>query len=580
MAGLSNGYSAGNAACLTFQGVLPYSKLLTISPFIFLVDMQESRALIASAADPEKNQGALNLLVCLLISSHMAIAIYGAINVPIHWDEGWNLCVARMWHDYGHYGCKIDGAFTDPRLATGIIAVVLTKVGFDLFGVDYLAGRFLFLIHLFGFLIAFFFLVKLLFSKRIATIALFIPLLFPDYRVSPALLTTQAHAEVPMCLYITLGYLSALGMLKSRNLKKALPFCALAMVFFGLALYTKKLAEPFLLPAIASIPVALFFLRQYKSAALSLALLVGTYLLLDYPVSSLAPRLVTGPFEDESGTEGLASLLGINTDFKIRKIVLSYVLENYWLSLLGIILFPFLLLSNWSSGPKASETPPKPELIITLSLYLLVLLWTGWFMLLSIHFSRYFAAAATFGSLFSALAISFLSSWIMGTKNPKTFFRAQGELIKKAALCTVGTLLVIQLIFSMKYAIWYTNQDRQYNSELAALAAYLNSKGDILVETYDSQIFHLLDVRFHYPPDQINVAHIAAALGRDEYKAKYDYEQKQPDYILVGEWSNELLKPFTKMPDNQNYAAVKRSNNFTLYKRKISRIQRGPAEKR
>jgi hypothetical protein len=518
---------------------------------------------------------ALNIAALTLIATHMAIAVYGAIHVPIHWDEGWNLCTARIWHDFDHYGCKIGGEFTSTRLATGIVAVTLTKLGFDMFGVDYLAGRILFVAHLFVFLVAFYFLAKLLFTKRVAVLALFLPLLFPDYRVSPALLVTQAHAEVPMYLYITLGYLSTLLMLKRTSLPGSAIFCMLGALFFGLALNTKHQAEPFLLLALAFVPVALVYMRQYRLAAFSLIMLIGAYYLMNFPLSSLAPRQVSGPLGDGSGTEGMAELLGINTDLRIRKLVIVYVIQSYWFHLLGIALFPLALLRNNSSRIKDLLVDGQAERVVRLSLYIVVLCWTGWFLLLSIHFPRYFSPPATFGVLFSALGLVWLWSWSTGSKGFRAFVSSSSNLPNKALFCTASTVLIVQFAFSMKYVHWYINQDVEYNTELVKLADYFNAQQEILVETYDSQLFHLLDVPFHYPPDQMNVVGIAIDLGRSSdtwNKWRYDYEDKEPDYVVVGEWSDQVFKLYRDIGANNNYSRYMENQQFSVYRRTPGQI--------
>jgi len=511
---------------------------------------------------------ALNITALLLVAIHMALAVYGAVYVPIHWDEGWNLCVARVWADFGHYGCMINGEFTTARLSTGIIAVFWTKLGFDFFGIEYLSGRFFFLLHLLLFLIVFYYLGKLVFSKRVAVVALFILLLFADYRVSPALLTTQAHVEIMMYLYIALGYLGLFSLLNSSSHMKAFCSALLAALSFGLALNTKIQAEPFLWLAIAFVPLWLVYFKHYRHAFVTTLIVVLAYAFMNYSLHSLVPRQALPDISDGSGTEGLAALLGINPELSVRIIVFEYLAKFYWLHFVGIIYYLFFALKI-----KSEPIKDLPRSTVGHSIFIFVILWTGWFTLLSIDFPRYFSPPAVFGSLFSALFITHLGQWVINKGGIVKFLQSGGILFQKGAVCIVLTLLIFQALHSVRYASWYLNQDHEYNPTLIELAEYFNSKPDILIESYDSQLFYLLDVPFRYPPDQTNVDQIASYLGRLEGEFVYDYEQYGSDYLVIGEWSEKVFKPYLDINENPSYELESETDQFRVYRRVSTRSQ-------
>ncbi|NOZ06781.1 MAG: hypothetical protein GXP41_10625, partial [Chloroflexi bacterium] len=55
-------------------------------------------------------------------------------------------------------------------------------------------------------------------------------------------------------------------------------------------------------------------------------------------------------------------------------------------------------------------------------------------------------------------------------------------------------------------------------------------------ETYDSELFFLLNRRYHYPPDQIHVDLIRRA-PRQDVPIDYDPLAADPDYLVVGPFS-------------------------------------------
>ena len=73
-------------------------------------------------------------------------------------------------------------------------------------------------------------------------------------------------------------------------------------------------------------------------------------------------------------------------------------------------------------------------------------------------------------------------------------------------------------------------------------ADFLNSqtRSDALIETYDSELFFLLNRPYHYPPDQIHVELIRRTfLYDDNTVIHYDPLAANPDYLVVGPHSKQ-----------------------------------------
>jgi len=83
----------------------------------------------------------------------------------------------------------------------------------------------------------------------------------------------------------------------------------------------------------------------------------------------------------------------------------------------------------------------------------------------------------------------------------------------------------------------YGNRD----DSLSAVARFLNSQTDTdaLIETYESELFFLVDRSFHYPPDDVqHLLNRRTFLGED-LQIGYDPSLWDPDYVVLG--------PFTRM---------------------------------
>ena len=60
---------------------------------------------------------------------------------------------------------------------------------------------------------------------------------------------------------------------------------------------------------------------------------------------------------------------------------------------------------------------------------------------------------------------------------------------------------------------------------------------DTLIETFDSELFLLLDRPYHHPPAQLSVALIRRAYLGQDAPAEYDPLTADPDYLVVGPFS-------------------------------------------
>lgn len=507
----------------------------------------------------------IRLAPILIILLQLIVAGVGIYYVPIHWDEGWNLCAARVWLEQNHFGCLFMGELTTPRLSTGVLPTFLSKIGFELFGVSYLAARIPFLLHLLGFLTAFFVLVKKLFDRKTALLALALLTIYPDDRVNPALLATQANAEILMFLYLTIGYLLLFNLLKTEKALGCGIYGISAGLVFGIAAQVKYQARPFILLSLVALTLTLLLERRFKLSFFSAITPTIAFFNTKYSLTLLAPRQ-SNIVSSGSGTTGLSSLLGINLDWEVRLTVLQYLGTWYWYHLLAIFACSYWLLHK-KAPFQASSTRP-----LIVAIFIFAASWTGWFLTLSIDFPRYFAPAATFGSIFSAFFIIYLVRKMTNGKTALSFIKQRKMLIQKALLLTLVTLLLIQTVDGLQYAFHFISKDSSYNHEITVIALEINSdaSSNPIVETYESQIFHLLNVRYHYPPDQWNVQQIAKGVNREISEIYYDETNLNPDYIVIGKWSEKAFSLYQQIDNQPKYVLAKTSPHFKVFTNKTT----------
>lgn len=481
----------------------------------------------------------------------LAAAWYGAV----HWDEGWNLCVAGIWAQYDHYGCLFNGELSTSRLSTGIVPIFLTNLGFELLGKDYLVSRVMFVLVHVAFLWAFYSLGKKLFSAPVVAIALFLLCLLPDARVNPATLAAQSFAEVLLYLFFTLGLLLIVRLVETEFFFSAALSTILASVCFSLCIVTKRLAEPFVLLSLAALPI--FFLLQGKGrrAGWAGALCVTTYFLKDINLYTLVPHQFIDASADGSGTTGLASILGVTTVIGIRLRVVEYLLQFYWPHVVGVGFFLWRVLQR-----RETSDPLDPVRRMVL---VFVAAWTAWFVLLSVDFPRYFAPAATFGTLFTAQMTLTLWSWSS----------ARARMLGKSVRASIVLLAVLQFLIAGQHFYAFLWHGVGYRAALYRVAAFVNEhpKDSTVVETYDSQLFHLLEVPYRYPPDQLNVSQIANHVGRSGMNISYDFRQYRPDFVVVGTWSRDVFKLYSDVESKGDYALVLDAPPFKVYEASVRR---------
>jgi len=169
------------------------------------------------------------------------------------------------------------------------------------------------------------------------------------------------------------------------------------------------------------------------------------------------------------------------------------------------------------------------------SLFFLVTSWMAWYLLLSIGWTRYLFVPVYVGSMFAAVLLSDLTSRFCMPATVKSaadiFLRLRFGLCNFYALSAVLLLIYVPLTLIGLY-FGYTRPDRSA-SEVAEFLNTATHPG-ALIETYDMELFVLLNRRYHHPPDEIQLKLNRRTFLGQNVAIDYDPMAADPDYLVVG----------------------------------------------
>lgn len=97
---------------------------------------------------------------------------------------------------------------------------------------------------------------------------------------------------------------------------------------------------------------------------------------------------------------------------------------------------------------------------------------------------------------------------------------------------------------------------------------YLNTHiaPDSLVESYDSELFFLLDHHYHYPPDQLHVELLRRNFLPQDVPVDYDPRAADPDYLVIGLFSR-LWKLYDPVLATGAFRLLRTFGRYHIYER-------------
>ncbi|MCO6432085.1 MAG: hypothetical protein J5J00_14595 [Deltaproteobacteria bacterium] len=499
----------------------------------------------------------IRIIGSLLIAA--PILILNIFVIPVSWDEGWNFCVARTLVENQHFGCKILGELTTARLMTGVAGVLPAALGFELLGINHVAARLIVGIQTALALLIFIWLTAKCFGPAIGSI---VPIVWlasaPDSRVHPLLVGAQGWGELPLVFYLICGLLILCQEPKSVLFRWVAAL--LATLFLALALFSKIQLQPFLCASFFGAAFLCWMHRKSRWSLQLLTLFAGAWIGYEFFQRLPLPHQ-NGAIYEGTGTSGLHAILGVSLSSSVRWSVASFSFENLLPNLVALTWWGWAFIRKLKVDGLNSKTD-----LVKVLLWILCTSWFAWFLLLSINFARYAAPPAVLSTPFLAAMLheiySRTRSYLVDARNSGRQMR-----VPKAIAHSLTLLALAVVLRSIIYCVGFIRNHWDSNKALYETAHFVNhSLGPAgLVETYDSQLFFLLDVPFHYPPDQFHVEAIAEGSGRSVTQVPYDPTFQKPDLIIEGPWSRSAFKVYRELIEENGLKPIRSFGEFDIY---------------
>lgn len=469
---------------------------------------------------------------------------------PIWWDEGWTVSVARNWVETGHYGRMSLGEKAPHGLQAAFPVTMSVALAFNFFGVGIFQARSVVLLYLLGTFALLFYFGSRFFNRRIAVGAVLVLLLMSGNRyMHPIFMARQVLGEVPALFFLLLGYLCFLW-----SGERSRMFLIGAVLFWSLAIVTKVQVIPFWAISLSVPLIAAAFARDWVRLMMFTTGLFGVALLSYSVWQSLEQLLIATP------ASGLYQTIGIVVDPARRVITVLTTLQIGLPTLMGLV----WALRNLKLN-RMFETHISAVLV---SYFIVCGTWFAWWELASTGWTRYLFPSAFLASIF-------VSAMLYECTDGFRILESLRKAIRNIASTNLKwrEVRVIALMLLVSWSIFQTVTDlgealRKTNKPLFATAEYLNrnTPSYSVIETYESELFFLLQRRYHYPPDQVHVELIRREDLGEARVIDYDPLSADPDYLVIGGWCR-YYKCYDSVLSNGAFRLTNTFGPYEIYER-------------
>ena len=454
--------------------------------------------------------------------------------------------------ELGHYGRLLNGRPAPRGLEAAFPVTASVALSFAVFGVGILQGRLVAVLFTLAALALIYELARRFYNRSVA-IATLLVLIFMSNQVeiNPLIAGRQILGEIPALCFLLAGYLCFI-----LAEKRVLVFLPGAIGFWALALFTKVQVQPFWAVAMVLPAGLMLFQRRWRSAAMFVAALILSAVLYQSWIYLFA-RIV--PTMSVSGLTRVIALVWVE---QTRVFVLTDILRYGIPTLFG------LCWATWRILRYKNQLQTHAD-IVRFSVLVFAGSWFVWYVTLSPAWVRYIFPAVFFGSIFVA---AMLDDWTNHFNVARTIEHA-GTALKKLRfrmqnLTALAAIILIAMsagqTLTMLYGAYVVNPDDSINDTLR----FLNTATphNALIETYETELFFLLQRRYHYPPDQVHVDLIRRNSLGERVKIDYDPLDANPDYLVVGPQSKfwDFYDPYL---DTGAFRSIWKNGRYEIFER-------------
>jgi hypothetical protein len=496
------------------------------------------------------------------------LALHNLRVMPYPWfDEGWVLSLSRNWVVLGHYGHLQQGELVPATiLNAGLPVTVPVTLAVGFLGVGIWQVRMFSVFFLMGVCVLTYHLAQRLYGRNIAIWALMALLLLPMYPdLHPILMGRQALGEIYALFYALAGYALCLSTWEKRNAS-----LLLGPLFFALSLQSKPQMLPFLVFSLVFPMMWLALRRRWSETRLILTVFLSTAVFNSILSWLSRSFLAFGLWTEASGVDLYAMTGELET-------ILTYILVadpafrlRQFLDVSRLLIgLPVLIGIGYTAvfhrRQLAKGAVSEGQFAQALILWTFIASWFFWFYMLSPGFLRHLFPAFALGSIFAAKAFYDLTAGFQ----VHTVFKEIATQIHQRAFRwqSFGALLAVMLLFlaaiysSLILSTSFLPKEDAYGQVLA----FLNNETSptALIETYDSELFMLLERDYHYPPDIIQHAlNQNLFLGKD-VAVDYDLSALEIECVVIG-WTG-IWPLYPSLIQQRRFVLAYENDNYQVY---------------
>ncbi len=521
--------------------------------------------------DPQKKKLPSILLGIIISTIILFLLLYKLNDWPkLFWDEGWTLDAAQNWVNHAHLGHYLDGQPVPPYSPVRFPVVVLVALSMKLFGAGTWQGRLPIAISTILALGLFFYLGRRIFSRKVTVAALIILLILAPLDLNPIILGRQMFAELPMMLYLFIGYLMV-WLALTRHPAWGIG----AALFFGISVHAKLQVPPFW---VASILMAIWTSIKYKQKSafkLLLGVTIGS-ILVAILVLVIQNRFMPGSLTDPAMLTILFNSVVVVVTWPIRKATLTGGILMALPQILGFIwagqriLRPLLTKQPIDASQTTGEQGSRN--ILYASLWGLGASWCFWYLFMALMWTRYLFPPYFIGCIFFADYLDKLTDGfdlrIIVRRISSLFIR------REAAWINIQSFIVLIALSLLLGSTLKSGMVKLLSPspDAPAAAEFLTNKipPGSRVETFESELIFLAPkVDFHFPPDLVSMQLVRKYCIDPNLRIDYDPMQAKPDYLVVGPYGS-FWQPYDQSLLDKYFSLDADIGGYQIYQAKSS----------
>jgi hypothetical protein len=198
--------------------------------------------------------------------------------------------------------------------------------------------------------------------------------------------------------------------------------------------------------------------------------------------------------------------------------------------------------------------------------------WLVWWAALSVGWLRYLSSSLFVGSIFTAALLHDVTGGFSLAQIGKPFAGLRAGRPRGRAGLTI--LVMLALLAAVGWAVdatartLYTAYIREPDTSLLHLTAYLNAElpPDTTIETFESELFFLLEQPYHFPPADVQFQLNRRAFLKEDVAVTYDPLQADPDILVLGPLG-KLWKLYDGVIAAPAFQLVRRVGPYEVYAR-------------